>query len=620
MDSNGLHGSMRVSRSASSSSRRRGAGKDTATAYPGLAHAVSEREVTYEKGFVLAHAMSNNHPTSDDKHYELTFMGSVSSSSALPGGLILADYGKSWKASDTGNLWTWTGTAWKDQGPRPAYNEIGKKYWNPDDYWVKHFMAPCPARAGQDDELFLGEQRDMPAFVPRHGGTVDEYYIHNAKKVIREAINAGVDGFTLHMPQIGETSTHWPRTKRYLRAAEQVMSEDGVQFLSMLMPDCKTSATASVKINATTVDINASADALADQILTVKNSPGILRIDGKFVLSAFGAELWPDWADSMTAADRIPFWTRVINRIEANGVPVFFAPTFLGTWTNFASVSGWNAIVDLYSTWGDRDPTTLAGDNVRNRRAAGTCKTNYNKEYMFSVAPGDFRTRDAKTVDGVTNYGVIWENGGFDALDQSWKDAIGLGSDPSLYRKSKIAHYVTWDDYGEHSHMGHSIYNGLALADYGRYWLEWYKTGSEPIILRDVLYLRHRIQPYSGVSLSGAAEAGTTSPLIPHKKPIGSRSDAIKGNTPIRNEVNIRALLKEAAKVEVLFDGVVAHAQECGKGLNRIVTPLKSGIVSVRAIRAGLVTAVVASDAKISMTSRPFQDLYERTFSSERQK
>lgn len=617
---------MRLSHASIIASSRRGnLIKDSSGAnlggepYEGLAHAVSDREVTYAKGFVLAHAMSNNHPTSDDEHYQLTYMGTVTSASSLPGGLTLGDYGKSWKANDTGNLHTWTGTSWKDQGPRPTYDTVGAKYVNPSDYWIGHFMPPVPSRPTEPDRKFFGEQRDMPKFVPRHGGTTDEWYIHNAKQVIRDAIKAGVDGFTLHMPQIGETSVHWPRTKRYLRAAEQVMAEDGVQFLSMLMPDSKTSATASVKIDSNTADVLASADALADQILTVKDSPAILRIDGKFVLSAFGADLWPSGLTN-TKEDRKVFWTRCIERMEANGVPVFFAPTFLSTWTNYASDAGWNAIVDLYSTWGDRDPTTLASDTVRNRRAAGTCFSTYNKEYMFSVTPGDFRTRDRKTEsDGTVNYGVIWEEGGFDALEESWRTAIGFGNDPSLYRKSKIAHYVTWDDYGEHSHLNNSVHNGEALSDYARYWLEWYKTGVEPTILRDVLYIRHRIQPYTGVTYTGFPEPGKTT-LIKQTKFIGDRSDAEKGNTPIRNEVNMRALLTEPAKIEVLFDGVVVHTQDCSKGHNRIVTPLRDGIVSMRSIRNGVTTASVTSNAPINMTSQPFQDLYGRTFSSERQK
>ncbi len=570
---------------------------------PNLVHAVSRRTTSHtnplSQRLYLTHMMSNNHRSSDDKHYLLTFMGSVSSQTALPTGLVLADHGKSWRTTDTGSLWTWTGSAWFNQGARPTIATIGSKYLNPDDYYTRHFLSPPVSRKADPDFAYMGQNRDVPPFVPRRGGSTDAFYMANAIEAVREYVRLGVDGLALYAPEIGDTSVHWPRVMRWLRAAEQVQTEDGIAFPCVILPDGKTSSTASVMVNSTTVNIDASADALANQFLAVRANPALVRVDGKLVVGAFGPELWPDGV-TQTAADRLTFWTRFRNTMAAGGQAVFFAPSFLGTYTTFMD-AGWAAIVDMVNLWGDADPTATAGDNLRNRRMTSTVRSSYNKPTFFTVRPSDSRPRE----------GNMWEEGGFDLLRQMFSNLRGVPGN-ALYPPAEWCHGVTGDDFAEGSQILPSPANGgTALSDYARYYLEWWKTGTQPAILRDGLYLRHRKHPFTGVTYTGVAERGTTSPLYNQTLFITK----VLGSTAVRNEISVEARLTAPGTVRILIDGAMKHSQDCPAGVTPVRTALLPGRISVELIRSGVRVTSVTSNVVVSL-SQPFQDVQPRTFSS----
>jgi hypothetical protein len=583
-------------------SRRRGGGPEGPKG--NFPFTTSPRDLSKPVG---VHVMSF-HLGSDDKTYLLTFRGTVADTAALPSGLTLDKSGETYKVTSTGVHHYWSGTSWVQHGDLTAFTTVGARINHPSSYEIRHHYPPAPARP-DTDQKFMGEWRDRFMPVPRAGGTTREFYKRNAMIEVRQMVDAGIDWAGAHLVNLG--TTFWPRTTDYLFAAETVEIQDSISFKVCIQPDGTTSGTQSVKNPDGTVNIGASAQALVDKWLTVVDSPALYRIGGKPVMMPFGPELWA--ADSPHRGDtglRFTFWSEVKTRAANAGHPIHFAPQFLG------SVSGglgadWDSIVDTYNEWGVRDLNAALGDNNRVRRFTNYIKETFpTRRAMVAIAHGDQRPRND----------FWWESEGLDTLEQMWKNAIGTGVSP--YLRSDSVSMNTWSDIPEHSHFCPTDANGYGLLLVNRYWLEQWRTGVAPTVTADAIVARHpkhfRFDTAHPLTYTGVAASGMASPVVQQTTFLDNEQYSAgdrRSSALAQNEVNSRIFATAACTVELLVDGAVVETTTIAAGgYHRWAPALRVGVLSMRVMRSG--SAVLTLPMGTVSDTQPYQDLYERTYSS----
>lgn len=545
---------------------------------------------------VLGHVMPNWTLSDDDEGYDLRLLVDVESKARLGTlGYPLAYAGYSHRARDTDRLWTWTGTAWVDQGPCMAYKglPVGTEVPNPRNYWVSSVLPPGKA----EKAVHGGDSRDRPLPIGRHGGTTREYRRAQAKQVLRWMWDRGFDVATIHSPQIGASSVHWPRSLDYVRACEELITE-GVDMRVVLMLDCTTSAMSSVRNADGTVNLNASADAAAAALLTVADSPALWREDGRVVYMPFGPELDPAGV-TITAAQRLGMHKRILDRIG----PAYFLAQFLQAAIPLLD-AGWVTVVDEVCEWGPRTPAGAQSDSERNRRLVSAALRR-GVQASIVVAHCDLRPRQGRG----------WERGGFRLLDETMNTLLGRhgGAAP---RKALRAHVVTIDDYPEGSHFAPSVYNGHALLDYLEYDLQTFITGSAPKIVRPKLFMTLRSQfwddPANPMTFTGGAPAGQLGPITKQTlmiKPVGG--------APVQ-EVDVRAFAPiKGYALQILCDGIVRWSGPVSPGRSGVAVPLRVGRWSARLVHdaeAGPDVEVVAKHEVVRTAA--FQDLQPYHYAS----
>ncbi|MGW0801404.1 endo-1,3-alpha-glucanase family glycosylhydrolase [Nonomuraea sp. NPDC002799] len=303
------------------------------------------------------------------------------------------------------------------------------------DYYARNYLKP-EGESGKH-AAYGGLLRDRP--LGRDPITGD-YALADFKTEIKQAIAAGLDGFTVDILSV--TSAHWTRVQSLIKAAEAV--DPG--FKIVLMPD--TNGLASV-----------DSATLATAMAKLAASKSVYRLaDNRLVVAPFKAEgrtaaWWSDWMKTMETT---------------HGIKVALVPCFLDFNKNrdaFASISYG------FSNWGGRNPAANANLTTNITTAHGM-----DKIWMQPVSVQDERP----------NQGTFDEAGNTENLRATWKGAID--------GKADWIQLTTWNDYSENTQFAPSKNAGWTYLDINAYYLTCYKLGC-PKITNDVAYLTHRIQP-----------------------------------------------------------------------------------------------------------------------------
>ncbi|MEV0388008.1 endo-1,3-alpha-glucanase family glycosylhydrolase [Nonomuraea sp. NPDC050643] len=303
------------------------------------------------------------------------------------------------------------------------------------DYYARNYLKP-EGESGKH-AAYGGLLRDRPL---GRGPLTGDYAVADFKTEVKQAIAAGLDGFTVDILSV--TSAHWTRVQNLIKAAEAV--DPG--FKIVLMPD--TNGLASV-----------DGAALATAMAKLAASKSVYRLaDNRLVVAPFKAEgrtaaWWSDWMKTMETE---------------HGIKVALVPCFLDFNKHrdaFASISYG------FSNWGNRNPAGNAGLGTNIDRAHGM-----DKIWMQPVSVQDERP----------NQGIFDEAGNTENLRASWKGAID--------GKADWVQLTTWNDYSENTQFAPSRNAGWTYLDINAYYLTCYKLGC-PKVTKDVAYLTHRIQP-----------------------------------------------------------------------------------------------------------------------------
>jgi len=429
-----------------------------------------------------------------------------------------------------------------------------------------HYMTAWPLSDRFD--CYLTPQCEGNRYVASGGYLRDKPLLKSSgsqkadiKSEINQAMAAGIDGFIVNISSY-TTDDHW----KLLLDTLSGVNESSSGFKIVLMPDM-------VTMN------KHSATELAGIIAQVANDPALYRLsDGSVVISPFSS----DFNSQANAPNPLTYWPLFISTLKNNyNVKVAFVPTWVSgnlTYQNWASFSYG------YSSFGSHSPIP---SYLSAAKTVTDTSHNQGKIWMQPVSVQDYRARS----------GSYYEAGNTELLRTSWQ-AANNGAD--------WIQYVTWNDYGENSNMAPSNASSWNALDISAYYLAKFKTGIEPTIKRDTMYLTHRKQPYS---------AKGSGPMTSN---AGLRSGGAGVTIPARDTIEVLSFLTAPARVDVKANGVIIGSCNAKAGVDVCTVALKTGKISAEAVRNSAVISTVVSSHTVA-SSLYTQDLRYEITSSRRQ-
>lgn len=426
------------------------------------------------------------------------------------------------------------------------------------DYYAVNYVAP--GGEGGKHRPYGGFLRDRPQVRPVRSG---DWMTADMREEVRTAIAAGIDGFTVDLLSLPGHGRPAEDVERLLKAAHDV--DPG--FSIVLMPDM----TAGWR--------NSTPDQLATYIARLATFPAAMRTpDGRLVVAPYTAE--------MKSAD---WWKSFISALAGHSLGTAFVPVFQDERPQLAAFSSFSYGM---GNWGARDPkgNTPNTTDPRSYTARARAVAALGKVWMAPVSIQDERPRSGK----------LWEAGNSENLRNSWQIAVDSGA--------PWVQLTTWNDYTEGSAFAPSAYNGVSWLDLNSYYVAWFKTGVEPAVVRDVLYLSARAQPFGAL------------PSFPQTTLM-----RLADGTPLRDTVEVLAMLHAAGTVTITTGAgtTAAHTTTCQlpAGVQPCLAPLTPGPVTATATTAwsSQVLRTTVNSARPVSNSPWVQDLGYYAASSARQ-
>ncbi|MCU1367477.1 MAG: hypothetical protein JWN39_3116 [Ilumatobacteraceae bacterium] len=409
------------------------------------------------------------------------------------------------------------------------------------DYYASQYLVP----SGEDGKFAAsgGFIRERP--LTRNVSSAPSWQLDDMEAEVRRAAAAGIDGFTVDLLSL--TGDEWATVQRLITAAHAV----DPQFSILLMPD-------------STTDTVSDPNVLAAKIAGIAANPAVYHLaDGRLVVSPFDAE-------NKSAA----WWQSWIALMKSKyGITVAFVPTFL----DYGSAAAFSSFSYGLSVWGDRSP-----DSIVDTAAQGRDAHSRGKLWMQPIAVQDVRP----------TAGLFAESDNTATLRTLWQTAIDTNAE--------WVQLVTWNDYAECTEFSPSSHIGWSPLDISDYYLAWFKTSTRPTIVRDTVYLSHRIQPWAA-------------------RPTGPQTELMElkaGSSPARDTVEVLTFLTQPQTVEVTIGGAT-HTYQAAAGESATTFPLAAGTVSATVRYSNGATLAIASADRV--VDRPVvQDLQYNFASSGR--
>jgi hypothetical protein len=409
-----------------------------------------------------------------------------------------------------------------------------------EDYYTRQYQNPNGERGAH--QSYGGFVRDRP--LPRDVLPGEDWREQDMRSDVKQAVAAGLDGFILNLFNFAaDTSQQQAKNnQRLLDAAAEV--DPG--FHIMLMPDM----TAGLG--------RKDPSALAAGLAQLARSPAAYHLtDGRLVIAPFHAE-----------SHSARWWKEFLGLMRTDhGITVAFLPVFLDERAHLGEFAPFSYGL---ANWGTRNPVDndAVGTDPDSPRGRIRAVHDQGIVWMQPVSAQDERPRSGayQEADGTAN------------LRNTWEIAINGGAE--------LAMLATWNDYVEGTQFAPSAYQGWTALDISAYYLAWFKTGTPPQVLRDVLYLSHRLQPVRA------------RPSFPE-----TRLMELRGSTPAVDEVEVLAFLRRPGVVRITVAG---QSTTCAadQGVSSCSAPLRPGRVSADLQQGGQVAAEVVSPYPV--TAAPY--------------
>ncbi|MCU1398795.1 MAG: hypothetical protein JWN62_1904 [Acidimicrobiales bacterium] len=409
------------------------------------------------------------------------------------------------------------------------------------DYYASQYLLP----SGEDGKFAAsgGFIRERP--LTRNVSSASTWQLDDMETEVRRASAAGIDGFSVDLLSLN--GDEWATVQRLITAAHAV----DPQFSILLMPDSTTD----------TVD---DPNVLAAKIAGIAANPAVYHLaDGRLVVSPFDAE-------NKSAA----WWQSWIALMKSKyGITVAFVPTFL----DYDSAAAFTSFSYGLSVWGDRSPESIVDTAAQARDAHAR-----GKLWMQPIAVQDVRP----------TAGLFAESNNTETLRTLWQTAIDTSAE--------WVQMVTWNDYAEGTEFSPSSHIGWGPLDISDYYIAWFKTAARPSIVRDTVYLSHRIQPWAA-------------------RPTGPQTEFMElkdGSSPARDTVEVLTFLTQPQTIEVTIGGS-KRTYQAAAGESATTFPLATGTVSATVRYSNGATLTIASVDRV--VDRPaVQDLQYHFASSGR--
>lgn len=400
------------------------------------------------------------------------------------------------------------------------------------DYWTRNYLSP----AGEGGKFagVGGFVRDRPIGRPPLTGT--DWRLQDMKAEVRQAVSAGIDGFTFDVLQVqgGSVPQLWTNANLMLQAA--AATDPG--FKIMLMPDMYGSLGSK--------DVATVAQSMA----ALGRYPSAYRLaDGRLVISPFKAE-----------AHTVAWWSSFMATMKNTyGMPVALLPVFVANEQNYAAAFA--PISYGMSSWGSRNPAWNNPDSTSTgsqRDRAARVKA-LGQKWMQPVS-----VQDERPTQGIYDEAENTTN-----LRDTWQLARATNAE--------FVQIPTWNDDTEGTTVQPSLRHGWSLLDISAYYLSWYKTGVAPPVVRDTVYVTHRRQ------LAAAL------PSYPE-----TRLMQLRGGSPTRDTVEALTFMTAPGTVTVAV-GSKSYLCAVAAGVDTCTVPLGVGRISASTTRGGVTTAAVSS-------------------------
>ena len=426
-----------------------------------------------------------------------------------------------------------------------------------------------------------------------------ELKIASYQREIREAQSAGIDGFALN-------AGGWLRQTYYIRYAAQ-MFEAAVRLHSgfhlMFSAD---------------MCCGNGIDDVEDMMRRFAGNPRYaevyFRYSGRFVLTTFagdklGTSAWQQIRDDLAHGTHPSTLTEPTALAPASKapsdapLPIFLVPAFFwgGELPAKSAIQqgldAWKPVIDGAFYWGIAG-VPGSGSDLDQLPSSDSYAAVLHSARKLYMAPICLQFWGA-------NANRYYEYSGAAGMRAMWMDAIRVS-------RPDWVEVITWNDFIEGTYVSpiddpnkypganfldttgvprdtlgyfHSHAAATALL---RFFIQWYKTGSEPAITQDAIYYFYRTQPM-------ALDAGT--PPVAHK--FG----------PVADDVYITAILTAPADLQVATGGrtIVLHLPS---GSTDARTPLPAGErLSLTLMRHGsILGSATAADPVLSVPK--FNDFY----------
>jgi hypothetical protein len=441
---------------------------------------------------------------------------------------------------------------------------------NGEDWWKTHWLPKGGTLGGTGAKMsateitYGGETRDRPMPIPALNRAAG-FEVADKVVEVKQARAAGFDGFMPDVLQVGAGKQRWTQHVELMDAIARV---NDPTFKLVPMVDSLASASSDQTLLADHMDI------------TFNHASSFVMPDGSKVLAAYAPERAPANTSTWNAAG----WKVVLDRLRTvHGHKVLFNACFLESWTSANCAQDFQDIAWMMSRWGDRDPNQSGANTVQNRLAPQTAHTAGWANNRLAAGTGVKWMHPVSVGDSRPNQSNFYENLGWKQLQASWLATIDGGAD--------WVQVPTWSDYAEHAHIGVSANHGWALLDVNLYFMARWKLGYYPTIVRDAVYLQHRIHPPTGVTYTGTGQ---------------TKWQTIRANTtPLANIVSVAVFLTAPATVNVTAGGVTTTpttANPAPAGFSIHEVPLRTGTIRAEVVRGGTAVAVGVSPYAVSAT------------------